>query len=142
MIDVGIRVSKKGKNVTEGTDDPRNFSFMSDYDSPKIYKIINGNVGDGDWGFGGTWSDTVAHGLSYVPMAFGLINATGHGLYLQMPCNVLYKIGAMPNQQATVVSDIEMDATNIYLSMSTNNQSVVFDIDYSVYIFLDEIETS
>lgn len=105
--DYGIKVSKPGKSIS--STDLRDFSLHSGTRSPMVQKVDNGAMTNTGGGLG--YERTVAHGLSYTPLAFAFILPGTNSLSLE------------PNQYSIVVPSIgvsgyyySVDSASVYIT--------------------------
>jgi len=116
-----MRVSLPGYNALTDTD-PDHYALYADEDWVLIKEKTRG-TGTLDY----TASDTIAHGLGYIPMVFLWGEDSDGNLILQGLTNAL---------EASNEWLVEIDDTNITVSQLVG----VDDRDYKYYIFYDKLE--
>jgi hypothetical protein len=111
----GLFVTPPGTDLGNATT-PQQFSFSSDYPSLAVVDTINSNFITPDCNPGsGVWGSeintvTIAHGLSYIPVPFGVF--FDGSTYVQLPDTVPGVIAGDPYFSQFRV---RTDATNVYL---------------------------
>ena len=132
MADYGIKVTKKGKDISSST--PEDYVLNSAFGAVKIAKILSGSV---VVGAGATVNTNVAHGQSFIPMIllFSELNP-GSGTYF---VGTEYNVGDVDAGDVRVTQNTKIDGTNLKLEYHNRGGSSK-TVNYKAYVFGDNAQ--
>lgn len=121
-----VAVSKDGVNVLTATD-PNDFIFHSEYNT---FKIVASGIANFSSVAVGTYSKTIAHGLSYTPLVDAFMKADSNAEVIRSGFEVFFT----SPYTSVKFNEVKSDSNNVIFE-GQNLTAGTVDLSFKYYIF-------